>query len=105
MSKTPEATGRTPLVLWVDYCPQSPNRTRYQHWTKSRKSVMDAHSEWLVSLRLSESERPRLTKIILHLLTKGYVTRLPEASELTTGTSESNGNMASVKPEERVEPL
>src|SRR5215475_9874738 len=98
MSKMNEENGATPLVLWVDHCPPSLNKTRYQHWTKARKHVQEAKEAWLCALRSSESARDSLIRIIYKLHSKDTGTVLQWRWPWQTTIQESNGSMVSVKP-------
>src|SRR5436190_19949029 len=85
-------------VVWVDYCPPSPNKTRYQHWTVARKHVEAAKTAWLLSLQSSESARNSMM-IICRELARALEIPSPPVSGSMIGTRVSNGNMAKPKPE------
>ncbi len=91
-------------VVWVEYCPPSPNQTRYQHWTKARKHVEQAKLAWLSVLRSSDAAIDFLTTTILQLHTKDSAIAFHAALESTTPTTESGGNTDKSKPEDNPEP-
>lgn len=79
-------------LIWVDYLPPSPNKTRYEHWSTARKHVLNAKAAWLSSLRSSDAGLKNLMEITSKLHSKGCAMLSPEALELTTETGASDGS-------------
>ena len=92
------------LVLWLPFKGKSLNKSRYLHWSDSRKSVKQGAEIWLSSLRSCPSAVECLMTIISRVHSKDYGTLLRNQSALMTETAGTDGNTDKLKRSARKEP-